>query len=92
MNATTVLLADHGWPHGAWFLLFPLGWLVFLVIVFAVLRRTVWRRRGCYGMAWGGGSEGPLAVLGRRYAQGEIDEEEYRARRSVLIERGKDDS
>ncbi|GAA1258508.1 SHOCT domain-containing protein [Kitasatospora nipponensis] len=87
MFATTAsaLLADDGWHHGGpWFLLIPLAWLAFLVIVFTVLRRTAWRR-GCSGGPFGpDGSQSPLAVLGRRYAQGEIDEEEYRARRAVL--------
>ncbi len=90
MHTTTALLADGPWHGGPWFLLFPLFWLFFLVIVFTVLRRTGWRRgwgAGCYdGGGYGRGPQGPLAVLGRRYADGEIDEQEYRARRAVLIE------
>ncbi|MFF2660898.1 SHOCT domain-containing protein [Kitasatospora sp. NPDC058032] len=35
---------------------------------------------------WPGGPEGPLASLARRYADGEISEEEYRTRRDTLIE------
>ncbi|MEU5387806.1 MULTISPECIES: SHOCT domain-containing protein [Kitasatospora] len=78
------LLAD-GWSGhgpGPWVLVFPLFWLLVVVLVVTVLRRSVWRRRG-----WcGGGEHAPLAVLGRRYAQGEIDEAEYRERRGVLTE------
>ncbi|MFE9428165.1 SHOCT domain-containing protein [Kitasatospora sp. NPDC006697] len=90
MYATaSAVLADHAWHP--WFLFFPLFWLIFLVVVFAVLRRTVWRRRAgwCGPIGpYGPGHHGPgaLTVLGERYARGEIDEEEYRARRDVLTE------
>ncbi|MER6396441.1 SHOCT domain-containing protein [Kitasatospora sp. NPDC001603] len=75
------LLADHDghWP-GPWILLIPLAWAAVVFLVIVVLRRTVWRR-GC-----GGGADHPLAVLGRRYAEGAIDAEEYRAKRAVLTE------
>jgi putative membrane protein len=79
-------LAHAGWHP--WFLVFPFFWLAVLVLVFAVLRRTAWRRAGAcgYGYGYGGRQAGPLAVLGERYARGEIDEEEYRARRAVITE------
>lgn len=67
---------DGHWP-GPWFLLIPLAWAAVVFLVVVTLRRTAWRRH------WG---DSPLAVLGRRYAQGEIDEEEYRARREVLTQ------
>ncbi|MFB7666778.1 SHOCT domain-containing protein [Kitasatospora sp. NPDC056138] len=77
-------LADHGrWNGpgpGPWLLLIPLFWLALILLVVLVLRRAV-RRRRC--AAFG---DSPLAVLGRRYAQGEIDADEYRARREVLSE------
>ncbi|MER7708251.1 SHOCT domain-containing protein [Kitasatospora sp. NPDC097605] len=43
---------------------------------------------------WPGGPEGPLANLARRYAEGEIGEEEYRTRRDTLLEhlQGPDDT
>jgi putative membrane protein len=77
------VLAGHAWHP--WFLFFPFLWLLFLVLVFVVLRRTVWRRGGCWG-PYQAGRQGPLAVLGERYARGEIDEDEYRARRAVITE------
>lgn len=53
-----------------------------------MLRRTVWRgRRGPWqarGAAYG--EQSPIAVLGRRFAAGEIDEDEYWRRLSVLDE------
>ncbi|MFC5667294.1 SHOCT domain-containing protein [Kitasatospora misakiensis] len=42
---------------------------------------------GWRGGPWGGGgTEAPLASLARRYADGEITEEEYRTRRDTLLE------
>ncbi|MEV7183316.1 SHOCT domain-containing protein [Kitasatospora sp. NPDC093102] len=79
-------LADWHGP-GPWILLIPLVWIAVVILVIAVLRRTVRRQHGC---AFGGGAgavaEHPLAVLGRRYAEGDIDAEEYRAKRAVLSE------
>ncbi|MQS12052.1 SHOCT domain-containing protein [Streptomyces kaniharaensis] len=73
------LLADRDGP-GPWILLFPLVWIAVLILVIAVLRRTVWRRGFAHG------ADHPMAVLGRRYAEGDIDAEEYRAKRAVLSE------
>ncbi len=79
-----VLAYAHGGP-GPWILFFPLIWAAVLVAVFFVLRRTVWRgRRGPCRPA---DANAPVAVLGRRFATGEIDEDEYRRRRAVLDER-----
>ncbi|MFG2904780.1 SHOCT domain-containing protein [Kitasatospora sp. NPDC048286] len=87
-------LADWYGP-GPWILLIPLAWIAVVVLVIALLRRTVWRRRACgFGAGFGAGAaaEHPLAVLGRRYAEGEIDAEEYRAKRAVLSESSKGDA
>lgn len=52
----------------------------------ALLRRTVWRgRRGPWQPAADDNS--PITVLGHRFAAGEIDEDEYWRRLSVLDER-----
>ncbi|MEU1283741.1 SHOCT domain-containing protein [Kitasatospora sp. NPDC005856] len=85
-------LADWHGP-GPWILLIPLVWIAVVVLVIAVLRRTVWRRHGCgFGVGVGAAAEHPLAVLGRRYAEGDIDAEEYRAKRAVLSESPRDDA
>ncbi|MFI0720516.1 SHOCT domain-containing protein [Streptomyces sp. NPDC021224] len=85
-------LAWHDGGPGPWILFFPLIWVFAVAAVVTVLRRTVWRGRGApwrqFGppSAGGGSEHSPLAVLGRRFASGEIDEEEYWRRMSVLEE------
>ncbi|MEV8420936.1 SHOCT domain-containing protein [Streptomyces niveus] len=88
-------LANSGGP-GPWILLFPLVWAAVIVGGITLLRRTVWRgRRG--GPPWAPGrsvpdprdvhdERSPIALLGRRFAAGEIDEDEYWRRLSVLDE------
>jgi putative membrane protein len=74
-------LANH-WADdgpGPWVLLFPLVWAAILFGAFWLLRRTVWRGGRC-----GPGEHAPVTLLGRRYAAGEIEEEEYRRRLAVL--------
>jgi putative membrane protein len=70
----------HGWGPGPWFLLFPLFWLAVIVALAFLFRRRRW------GQGRGGSGE---AVLGERYARGEITEEEYRQRLAVLRERSR---
>lgn len=63
------------WP------IFPLVWfLMILTVAYLVIRWGRSNRTQC-GVASG------EARLAERYAAGEIDEEEYRARRSVLREK-----
>lgn len=76
-----------GWGPGPWWFVFPLLWfLLFASVVFLVARRA---RRGWSPGGPGGwrtpGSD-PVAILGERYARGEIDEQEYRSRLAVLRE------
>ncbi|MFI9157389.1 SHOCT domain-containing protein [Kitasatospora aureofaciens] len=88
-------LADWHGP-GDWILLVPLFWIAVVVLVITLLRRSVWRRYGArgFGAGFGAGAPGvaehPLAVLGRRFAEGDIEAEEYRAKRAVLTEPTKD--
>ncbi len=73
---------------GPWILLFPLIWALVVGAGVTLLRRTVWRgRRGRRG-PWRPpvDERSPIAVLGRRFASGEIDEDEYWRRLSVLDE------
>jgi len=82
-------LADwHGGP-GPWILFFPLIWAAVVFGVVTAVRRTAWRgRRGPWQAMDDPRPSGdsPLAVLGRRFASGEIDEDEYWRRLSVLDE------
>ncbi|MFI0980532.1 SHOCT domain-containing protein [Streptomyces sp. NPDC021093] len=85
----TLAFADG--PH-PWMLLFPLVWAAVVIGVVTLLRRTVWRHRGRGRGPWSGGrprghgEQSPITVLGRRFATGEIDEDEYWRRLSVLDE------
>ncbi|WP_369200332.1 SHOCT domain-containing protein [Streptomyces sp. PU-14G] len=75
---------DGGGP-GPWILFFPLAWAAVVVGGFTLLRRTAWRgRRGPWQPQTAHGRETPLDLLGRRFARGEIDEDEYWRRASVL--------
>ncbi|MEX3105652.1 MULTISPECIES: SHOCT domain-containing protein [unclassified Streptomyces] len=78
------LASGYGGP-GPWILLFPLFGAAAVAAVVTVVRRTGgWRGRTRPGARPLG--DAPLAVLGRRFAAGEIDEEEYWRRQSVLEE------
>ncbi|MER6246951.1 SHOCT domain-containing protein [Streptomyces sp. BK205] len=82
-------LAHWDGGPGPWILFFPLIWAAVVVGAVTVLRRTAWRgRRGPWrAMADSGPSDdSPLTLLGRRFASGEIDEDEYWRRLSVLDE------
>jgi putative membrane protein len=90
--AQTIPLADT-WMHGGW----GWGWMSLMMVMMvlfwgAVIFGVVWLIRGA---AWGRSvPEGPVSIesateiLDRRFAEGEIDEEDYRARREVLSGRG----
>jgi putative membrane protein len=60
-------------------LLVPLFWITVFVLLFVFLGRR-WRRSGGPWQMHGS----PEQTLGDRYAKGEIDEQEYRARLEVL--------
>lgn len=91
-------LAHAGGPGpGPWILLFPLVWAAVAATALTVLRRTVWRGRAPWqrpgrpwqqpaGHAAGHAEQSPIALLGRRFAAGEIEEDEYWRRLSVLDE------
>ncbi|WP_419993196.1 SHOCT domain-containing protein [Streptomyces boninensis] len=70
---------------GPWILFFPLLWALVIGGFFFVMRRTVWRgRRGPWQQRERYSESSPVSVLGRRFASGEIDEDEYWRRLSVL--------
>ncbi|MFG2289310.1 SHOCT domain-containing protein [Streptomyces sp. NPDC048595] len=81
-----------GGGPGPWILFVPVLWALAVFGVVTLLRRTA-PRLGGPGRAFRGpraaardDAPTPLAVLGRRFAAGEIDEEEYWGRLSVLEE------
>lgn len=88
--------AVHPFGPGPWlFFLIPLFWILLFVVLFAIFgrrRRAMWGAYGHGAGPWGHG--GPWAqaqaarsaesTLAERYAQGDIDEKEYRARLEVL--------
>jgi putative membrane protein len=82
LSTTTVQLADHwhddGDGPGAWWPIFPLTWLLIvgaIVTTIVILRRRHWARHGI---------RSGEARLAERYANGEIDEQEYREKLAVL--------
>ncbi|GGL86230.1 hypothetical protein GCM10010129_32330 [Streptomyces fumigatiscleroticus] len=81
-------LAHGTGDPGPWILLFPLVWVTVVATAVAFLRRTGRRGPGPWRAADGlrPAGDSPLAVLGRRFASGEIDEDEYWRRLSVLDE------
>ncbi len=91
--------AFHPWQGGGfWFVLIPLFWILLIVALFAIFGRR-WRRHsgvngyGPYGYgphAWHAAQAAGSAesVLAQRYANGDIDEKEYRARLEVLRSSG----
>lgn len=84
-------LAHSGGP-GPWILLFPIIWAAVVIGAVTLLRRTVWRGRRApwrqsHDVRRGStGEHSPIDLLGRRFAAGEIDEDEYWRRLSVLDE------
>ncbi|HEV8121736.1 MAG TPA: SHOCT domain-containing protein [Candidatus Polarisedimenticolia bacterium] len=91
--AQAIPLADT-WMHGGW----GWGWMSLMMVVMvlfwgAIIFGVVWLIRG----ASRGGSapaekvasrESPVEILERRFAEGEITEDDYRARREVLATEG----
>ncbi|OPF76981.1 hypothetical protein VT50_0222615 [Streptomyces antioxidans] len=74
---------------GPWILLVPLMWALVVGGAVFALRRAGRRGRAPWRHGPGPvdfGERSPIAVLGRRFAAGEIDEDEYWRRLSVLDE------
>ncbi len=78
---------------GLWLILIPLFWILVIVALFAIFGRRMRRHGGPYGYgphAWHAAQAAGSAesVLAQRYANGDIDEKEYRARLEVLRSSG----
>ena len=73
---------------GWWWIFIPIFWILVFVLIFGFAGRR-WRRaaamRGGYD-GWGprGATRSAEQTLAQRYANGDIDEQEYRARLEVL--------
>ena len=89
--ATLGIAAHVGGPFGgfAWgLILIPLFWILVIALVAGIFGRR-WRRNawaGGYGHPghWGQAARSAESSLAERFAQGDIDEKEYRARLEVL--------
>lgn len=83
--ATTV--PHDGWGGGpGWFVIFPILWFLLAVAIVVLIARNA-RRRFAAGPPWAHRTSpgpDPVAILGERYARGEIDESEFRSRLDVL--------
>ncbi len=91
--AVAAHLGGPGFGFGwIFFILIPLFWIAVFVLLGSLARRR-WSRGGWgpghmghmghYG-PWGAAARGAESTLAERFAQGDIDEKEYRARLEVL--------
>ena len=87
---TAVAMHPHGpWAGGGgwWFLLIPLFWIGLIALLFGVFGRR-WRRAAAENGYGPSGRRSPArqaeTTLAERFAKGDIDEVEYRARLEVL--------
>lgn len=62
----------------------PVIWLIVIVVVALLIRRGARRRWEAYGGPAFGPHRSPESTLSERFANGEIDEVEYRSRLEVL--------
>lgn len=92
MIAPTIPLADT-WMHGDW----GWGWMSLMMLMMVlfwggIIVGIVWLVRSAGGAPRthepSMSRETPVEILDRRFAEGEISEEDYRARREVLTGRG----
>ena len=89
--ATTAVVTHAGpWAAGfGWaFFLIPIFWILVIgLVVFLVSRRRhAWANAGAegYGPPWMRAGSSAESTLAERFAKGDIDETEYRARLEVL--------
>jgi len=71
------------WGFGWWFLLIPLFWIALFAILFAIFGRR-WRRAAAENGYGRNPARQAETTLAERFAKGDIDETEYRARLEVL--------
>ena len=93
MNIALATLVADTWMHGDW----GWGWMALMMVMMllfwgAIIAAIVWLLRGASWSATpregGASKETPAEILDRRFAEGEISEDDYRARRELLAGRG----
>ncbi|MFT4212759.1 MAG: hypothetical protein QM626_12915 [Microbacterium sp.] len=85
-TVTALSVATHagvwaGAPFWPFFIVFPLLFLLVLGLIFGLVFRR--RRFATYGPPWAGRASAEQ-ILAERFARGEIEEAEYRARLETL--------
>ena len=86
--ATLGIAAHLGGPfggfHWAFLLLIPLFWILVIALVVGVFgrrwRRHAWQNGYGHHGHWGQAARSAESTLAERFAQGDLDEKEYRAR------------
>jgi putative membrane protein len=83
--AQVIPLADT-WMHGGW----GWGWMTLMMVVMvlfwaAVIFGIVWLIRNTFDRRPEPRAESAIEVLERRFAEGAVSVEEYKARREVLL-------
>ena len=94
--ATLGIAAHIGGPFGGFhwaFLLIPLFWILVVVLIASIFgrrwRRHAWQNGYGHHGHWGAqAARSAESTLAERFAQGDIDEKEYRARLEVLRSSG----
>jgi putative membrane protein len=86
--AAAPCVAWAGPGFGFWWLLIPLFWIALFALIFTFAGRR-WRRAaragyGPYGYGPAAATRSAEQTLAQRYANGDITEQEYRARLEVL--------
>ena len=80
--------AVHPFGPGAWlFFIIPLFWILLFVTLFAIFgrrRRAAWGAHGPWSHSPWAAARNAESTLAERFAQGDIDEKDYRARLEVL--------
>ncbi|HEY1854829.1 MAG TPA: hypothetical protein VGG40_09605 [Solirubrobacterales bacterium] len=85
LTGALALIPVADWHHGGgWWFLGPLFWILVVVGIVFLLRRSRW----CGPRYWGPGHhnhrESATELLERRFVEGEVSIDEYRERRSIL--------
>jgi putative membrane protein len=70
--------------HWIPFILIPLFWIAVIALIVGLVRRRGMRAAWAHGGPWHNAGRSAESTLAERFANGDIDEKEYRARLEVL--------